>query len=68
MDQSLWHVIQEVTSHKSLEEHAAKKGKFQNLFLPIFHVFRCQIKMVRLNASTLLYDLMIVNNGLRRIK
>jgi len=24
MDQSLWHVIQEVTSHKSLEEYAAK--------------------------------------------
>jgi len=64
MDQSLWHLIQEVTSHKSLKKHAAKKGKCQYLF----HVFRCLIKIVRLNISTLLCDEMIVNNGLRRIK
>jgi len=55
-DQSLWHLSQEVTSHKSLEKYAAKKGECQCRFLPIFHVFRCQIKIVRLNISTLLYD------------
>jgi len=64
MDQFLLHLIQEVTSHKSLKKHAAKKGKCQYLF----HVFCCLIKIVRLNISTLLCDEMIVNNGLRRIK